>query len=256
MPGSPQFGHIAPGSSPYGGTIGGSGGIIPDKGFIPIVQEMIDETGQAVFWSTNQIYDGGNAAVIDLWANVKPVSTNVDFTVTAGQDIYPIPASVMIPQFFVLNTTTGNSTINQTYWISDQAKLEQWNRSWRTTSPELPRWFVPFGATQIRVWPVPDKTYVFQLWGVAWPTEFSDTQLDIMVDRQFKLAIAYRVAAELFEATRPDLSDEFLKESGDALNRYKIRVRNIQGHNIRRIRPGGRYGAADKGVVTIGRRFS
>jgi hypothetical protein len=260
---------------------------------------MLDEPGGSVFWPAQQLYDAANETILDLFANTKIAVVEADFLVNSNTDLYAIPPTIMIPQFVVFQSATftittntiggvgggfgmgafgsepfggGGGTIttsttsswlfNEKYWISDQGKLEQYSRTWRQFAPERPKFFVMFGLTQIRVWPIPDQSYIFQIWGVPWPSEISAVAEDIAVDQQLKLVIAYRTAGSLLEATRPDMADVFYKESDENLNLYKIRLRNRQGHNIHRLRPGthgpsmsSRIVGADTGVISIGRRL-
>jgi hypothetical protein len=254
------------GTSTIGGVLfGGPFSLPPDKGLVDIVRQLLDEASGSVFWPNDQVYDACNDVILDLWANTRIQVAEVDLVVTSNVDLYPMPA-LMIPQFVVLNTTIGSVVINEKYWITDQAKLEQWSRVWRRNSLQQPKFFVPFGLTQLRVWPKPDITYTFQVWGVPWPTEMNGDnrdapQEDLLIDRQLKLAIAFRAAANLLESTRPDMTDVFNRESDDCIARYKIRLRNRQKHNIHRLRPNTGSGgmnktiAAYKGVINIGRRL-
>jgi hypothetical protein len=172
----------------------------------------------------------------------------------------------MIPSYVVLNTTSGTGftaqTINQKYWESDVTKLEQWNNNWRANIPAQPRWFILWDAFHIRAFPSPDQTYTFTLFGVPWPTELATGTEDIVADQVLKLAIAYKAASNVLEATRPDISDVYNHESEELYLRYRIRLRNEQTNNLRRLKPlsGSRMtdtvGAATKGVIKIGRRLT
>lgn len=255
-----------------------------------LVRQLLDQTAGDLFWPAQQIYDAANAELIDYWANAKVQEQSVALTVYAGDDIVPWDTTtLMIPQYLVLNpslsnlvtvsdvwgvpqwmsnltgTSTGSTvpiTQIQTYFITDQTKLEQWSRVWRLDSHGLPKWFVLWDMFHLRVYPSPDKTYVFDLWGVPWPAEISATNEDLAVDRQFKLAIAYRIAASLLESTRPDTSDLYTKLAEESLYRYKLRNRNQQKNNIRRLKPGGNQRGTDRniagntGVIKLGRVLS
>lgn len=259
------------GSSQFGlGLFGGTAVVPPDAGLIPIVRILIDQTKGDVFWSSQQLYDAANEVILDFWASGKVQITNIPFVLSSGADIVPYntsTSSLMIPQFVVLNTTTANSTIFQGYWISDRTKLEQWSRFWRTADQGLPKWFILFDDFNIRVFPSPDQSYTFQLWGVPYPNEISSTQEDLIVngagaDRMFKLAIAYKVSASLLLYSRPDVSAAYEKLSEEALYYFKKRLRNQSPNNIRRMKPmvssrqDSTVAMATRGVISIGRKLS
>jgi hypothetical protein len=266
-----QFGNTLFGVGEFGGT----NVALPDTGLIPLVRQMIDQTGPAgdVFWSAQALYDAANEVVMDFWAAGNRSGeyvqiANTPFVIGSGADIVAFSTtSIMIPQFIVLNTTTANSTINQVYFISDRTKLEQWNRYWRTNQQTQPRWFILWDNFNIRCFPQADQTYTFTLWGVPWPNEISSTQEDIIVngvvvDRMFKLAMAYKVASNLLLYTRPDVSQAYVKLSEEGMSWYRRRLR-LQGQpKIHRLKPGvsSRQDAmnmgATKGVFSIGRHLS
>ena len=85
---------------------------------------------------------------------------------------------------------------------------------------------------------------------------------DIVVDQILRLALAYQTAATILEATRPEVSDLYNTNAAEMLNRYRIRLRNQQTNNIRRMKPIVTPGyksdvaAAYKGVIKIGNRLS
>lgn len=225
-----------------------------------------------IFWPSQQLYDATNEVMMDFWPQLarQPVPvqlTNTNFIVTSGTDIFAYnDAAIMVPSFIVLNTTTSSGaslqTIDQKYWISDVTKLEQYNNNWRNYVPAQPRWFVVFDAFHIRCFPSPDQTYTFTLFGVPWPTELATGTEDITADAMLKLSIAYKAAANILEATRPDTADSYVKESDELLLRYRIRLRDQQTNNIRRLKPAvgskntDTVMSATRGVIKIGRRLS
>jgi hypothetical protein len=225
-----------------------------------------------IFWPSQQLYDAANEVMVDYWAQLgnqqTPIQlTNTTFVVSTGTEIFPFASTViMTPTYVVLNTTTGSGaasyTINQTYWISDVTKFEQFNNNWRNYPAGQPKWFAVFDAFNIRVFPLPDQTYTFTLFGVPWPTELSTGTEDITCDAMLKLAIAYKSAANILEATRPDTADSYTKESEELLLRYRIRLRDQSTNNIRRLKPNVGDGRSDitqaaiKGVIRIGKRLS
>lgn len=225
-----------------------------------------------IFWPSQQLYDAANEVMIDYWSSLarQPVPiqlTNTTFVVETGTDIFPFASTVlMTPTYIVLNTTTGSGasavTIDQKYWISDVTKFEQFSNNWRAQAPAQPKWFAVFDAFRIRVFPKPDHEYTFTIFGVPWPVELATGTEDVTCDAVLKLAIAYRAAANILEATRPDTADSYVKESEELLLRYRIRLRDQSGNNIRRLKPGvgGRTTdsvmAANKGVIRIGGRMN
>jgi hypothetical protein len=225
-----------------------------------------------IFWPSQQLYDAANEVMIDYWAQLgnqqTPIQlTNTTFVVSSGTEIFGFASAViMTPTYVVLNTTSGTGaasyTINQTYWISDVTKFEQFNNNWRSYPAGQPKWFAVFDAFNIRVFPLPDKTYTFTLFGVPWPTELSTGTEDITCDAMLKLSIAYKAAANIMEATRPDVADSYTKESEELLLRYRIRLRDQSTNNIRRLKPNVGDGRSDitqaaiKGVIRIGKRLS
>lgn len=257
--------------------------IVNNMTLIGLVRLLIDQaTGTGtlndypvagdIFWPAQQLYDATNEVMVDYWSMAarQPVPvqlTNTTFTVSSGTDIFGFNAtSIMVPSYVVLNTATlsgaAAQVINQKYWISDRTKLEQWTNNWRLDIPAQPRWFILWDAFHLRTYPSPDNTYAFTLYGVPWPTELATGTEDITCDSIFKLAIAYKAAANVLEATRPDTADSYVKESDELLQRYRIRLRNEQTNNIHRMKPavGGRGTdktiAATKGIIKLGRRLS
>lgn len=234
---------------------------------------------QDIFFPAQQIYDATNEVIDDFWPMLARQATPVQLTSstftcsqvavagTAGNDIFTFDNTViMVPSYIVLNSSTGigagRVTTDQKYWITDRTKLEQYNNNWKQNTPALPRWFVLWDAFHIRCFPSPDQTYLFTLYGVPWGTELSTGTEDITADPILKLAVAYKAAANILETTRPDTADAYVRESGELLNRYRLRLRNSNTNNIRRMKPGVGASttdvtiAANKGVIKIGRRLS
>jgi hypothetical protein len=225
-----------------------------------------------IFWPSQQLYDATNEVMIDYWGALgnqsMPIAlTSAAFVVTTGADIFPFPyTTIMQPSYIVLNTSSGTGaslqTINQKYWISDVTKFEQFNNNWRMYPASQPRWFSVFDAFNIRIFPQASQTYTFEIYGVPWPVELATGTEDITCDAILKLAIAYKAAANILEATRPDTADSYMKEAEELLLRYRIRLRDQSSNNIRRLKPGvGTTGsdtviAANKGVIRIGKKLS
>ena len=128
-------------------------------------------------------------------------------------------------------------------------------------------WFFLWDDFHLRVFPSPDQTYTFTLFGLPWPPEINSSNEDIVVngvqlDRQFKLAMAYRIAAGLLIYTRPDAAAQYTKMAEECFYYYRKRLRQQNSNNLRRLKPlvSGRMdsivGGATKGVLKIGRRLS
>jgi hypothetical protein len=229
-------------------------------------------TAGDIFWPSAQLYDAGNEALVDYWPmlakqSVPVQEVNTPFVVTSGTDIFTYTtASIMIPRYVVLNSSTNSGaaaqTVDQKFWITDVTKLEQYNNNWRQFTPATPKFFVLWDAFHIRTFPSPDVTYTFTLFGVPWQVELGTGTEDITADPILKLSIAYKAAATILQTTRPDTADIYMKESEELLNRYRIRLRNSSSNNMRRMKPGvGSRGtdvtiAAGKGVIKIGKRLN
>lgn len=255
-------------------TLVGLTRILIDQAYSGSSTIIDDPTAGDIFFPSQQLYDACNDAVTDFWATagrqdvpVAIATATAPLAVTSATDIYTFDRiSIMIPTYVTLNTFigTGNAgeDLNQKYFISDRTKLEQYARNWRNNQQEQPKWFILWDAFHLRVFPQPDKSYSFTLWGVPWATEISTGTEDIVVDQILRLALAYKSAATVLEATRPEMSDLYTANSVEMLNRYRIRLRNSQTNNIRRMKPIVTPGyksdvaSAQKGVIKIGQRLS
>jgi hypothetical protein len=255
-------------------TLVGMARILVDQAYSGTTTIIDDPTAGDIFFPSQQLYDACNDSIMDFWATVGrqdvPVAiatATSPLLVGTATDIYAFDnVSIMIPTYITLNTFigTGNAgeDLNQTYFISDRTKLEQYARNWRNNQQEQPKWFILWDAFHIRVFPLPDKTYSFTLHGLPWATEIGTGTEDIAVDQILRLALAYQSAATVLEATRPEVSDLYNQNAMEMLNRYRIRLRNQQTNNIRRMKPIVTPGyksdvaAASKGVIKIGNRLS
>ena len=248
--------------------------ILIDQAYSGTSTIIDDPTAGDIFFPSQQLYDAANETIMDFWATAGRQDTPIaiatattSLVVTTATDVYAFDnVALMIPTYVTLNTMIGSGAggelINQRYFISDRTKLEQYARNWRSNQQEQPKWFVLWDAAHLRVFPTPDKTYSFTLWGVPWGTEIATGTEDIAVDQILRLAMAYKTAATILEATRPEVSDLYTVNATELLNRYRIRLRNQQGNNLRRMKPGVGPGmksdvrAAMKGVIKIGNRLS
>lgn len=214
------------------------------------IQELLEESGGAVFWAAQHIYDAANEAMIDVWAESRHDLGKVTLTLSANDDLVAIPlTTIMIPQYLV--------RANKQYFPTTLARLEQYSRNWRSESAGVPKWFVLWDAETWRVWPKPDGTYAFDMWGVKWPpAEIAAGTLDITAPTLIKQAVAHRAAAVLCADIRPDLSTQFSETAVDLLMKFKIQLRNRGGHHITRLRPGSKLDAAKAGIISIGREYA
>lgn len=210
--------------------------------FLQQVKVLIDEVGMGVFWTDAQLYDAANEALVEMAVRGKTQGVTVE--VVVDQPLITIPSTILIPQRLVYNGVQ--------YRPTTKARLEQWSKGWRGVAPALPQWFVVWDAEHLRAFPAPDQSYTFQLSGVPLPIEISAANTDIGLDPTYKLAVAYRTAANLLEHTLPDVADTYFTVSEEQLNRYKVEQRNYQPHRIGRIRPGTGYGP---GFITLGREY-
>ena len=214
------------------------------------IRELLDESGGAVFWVEEQLYDAANEAVLDVFASLRQEYGTATITTTASVADYNIPATIMLPQYI---TGTGRK-----YFPTTLAKLEQYNRQWKETTVGYPKHWVLNDVNSVMAYPTPDAAYLFVVHGVPWPSvgEIADGAEDITAASLLRRSITRRAVAELLEYTQPSLAEQFLREAAEAEHDYKVQLRNRQSHNIRRLKPGGIMTSAQKGVVNVGRRFT
>jgi len=211
------------------------------------VRTLLNEA-TGVFWTDAQVYDGLNAAIIELWATLRWKSISTTFNVTTATDIVAFDTSVvMVPQFFLYNNIKQFNTV--------QAQLEDWSRRWRDEPHGQPKWFVLWDASHFRVFPQPDASYTFTLWGVPWPTEISATNTDMSLDPMTRKAIVLRSVAHLLELTQPQLADAYMAESNEYQSLAATEIRNQLGANTWRLSPGVGWEIAQYGDIRIGRKY-
>lgn len=218
-------------------------------GLVDLVQTTINESGAGVFWPVQTVYDAINDAVLEMVPISFFPTTSTTLVVTTNNDIVALPTTVIVwPQYFEYG--------GQTYFPTSQAQLERYDRNWRNASQSQPRFFVLFGESSVRVFPRPDKSYTFNVWGPAWPTEITSTSTDITtLPDILRQALAYRACSRLFQYSRPDLGEAYMKEAEEAEMLWRKTFRRFQSHNIKRLRPGTGFTAAQSGSIRIGRRM-
>jgi hypothetical protein len=212
-----------------------------------ITQTILDETGGATFWTADHVYDALNSVLVDFW-DTGGLETSATLTVPANDPSIVIPSTVMIPKY-ILGT-------NGKVFLTTTAKLEQYDRGWRTAQTGYPKHFVLTDASTLRPYPLADTEYELTLYGTPWPTEIAAGTLDITADEGLKLAIAHQAAGELMSLTQPPFAEESYKEAARLLSQYKIHLRNQQSHRLRTLRPATTFTAAQGGAVRIGRRLA
>jgi hypothetical protein len=225
-----------------------------------LVRTLVDEPTGGTFWTDQQVYDAMNEAQIFLFGEIKFATTTATLTLTQGADITPIPSSLMIPQYYLgtnpSNVVNGVSLGYNRYFFTTHAQLEEWLRDWKEQFPAFPKHLVLWDVGHVRPFPSPDATYRFLMVGIGWPCEFSPSFQDVpAAARLYKRALAYYSAAILLENTLPELADTLNKMALESINELRVRLRNQQSHNIRRMRPGDTFTGAQGGNVRTGLRF-
>lgn len=218
------------------------------------IRILIDEQSGGVFWTDSQVYNAANEAQIDVWAASGWDTIKTNFIVNPGDDLVAYDPVLMIPQYFLLN--------NKKYFPTTMAKLEQYDRQWKGTNRQQPKWFAQFDHTRFRVFPSPDAIYSFDLWGLRYPpTEISALALDITAPELVRRAVMYRAVARLTLATRPDIAAMMTTQAMEAINNWNIRIRNRQSNKIVRVYPGvdrrmHLQHRAQSGVIKLGRNYT
>jgi hypothetical protein len=243
-----EFGRIEFGAGEFGGT-SSAGTACVFIGLLALVQETIDESGAGVFWPVQTVCDAINDAILEVLPIAFFPQTNTTITFIQGDDIVAWPnTTITWPQYL--------EYAGQTYFPTSHAQLERYDRWWRNAGQSQPRFFVLWDEAHLRIWPSPDKTYVFNIWGPAWPTEITTSVNDITtLPDLLRQALAFRACTRLFQYTRPDLAEAFMKEAEEHEALWRKTWRRFQSHNIKRLRPGTGFTAAQSGSVRIGRRM-
>jgi hypothetical protein len=214
------------------------------------VQLQVDESSGPVFWVIDQLYDAINAAQMEVWMNLREwqqISTNI--VLSSGNDIIPLPATtIMVPQFIIYN--------NVKVFPTTLAMLQDWQNNWKSTAPGRTNWYLLWDWQHIRLFPRSDSNYTFTVFGVPWPTEVGDGNVDIVnVDPLVRRAIVMRAAAKLLETTQPEMADAKMMEAEEFEKRYARQQRNTFGDNILRLRPKTTQDLANQGDIRVGRLF-
>jgi hypothetical protein len=212
------------------------------------IEELLDESGGATFWTAAHVYDAANEAQVETFARTKHQFVLSSMTVNAGDGLVTLPSTVMIPQYII--GTQGK------YFPTSQAKLEQYAREWRGATAAYPKHFVFWDAYTVRAFPPSDDDYSFDVGGIPWPSEeVSVSQTDITAPSLLKQAVAHRAAGILLEFTQPTLADSLSSAAEELERKFRIQNRNRQSDHIRRIRPGTIFSFAQSGNVLLGKKF-
>lgn len=212
-----------------------------------IVEELrllLDESKGSVYWPTAELHDALNEAVLTVYSESRTILEVASLSVNAGDDVVYIPPTIMIPQHI--------ESMGTKYFITTHAQLESYARDWKTAEFGEPKRFVYWDATRLRVWPRPDQSYDFDLYGVPYPDEINDKNPDLKDDRLICEAVLHMAAAELVEHLYPQQADEYTNTAAEALRKMRVRLRNQNSHNIRRLRPGKSIDKQQQGFIGIG----
>jgi hypothetical protein len=224
---------------------------MPD--IVSIVQTELNETGAGIFWPVQQVYDAINDAQLEQESIAYLPMVTTTLTITASADLMAWPNTVMMwPHYIEYN--------GRKLWVIKHADLERYDRNWRSTTPDQPRFFVLWDETRLRPYPLADVNYVMNVWGPGWGTEIgisgTTTTTDFVVPALLKHAIGMRASARLFASNRPDLSQVHFKEAEEYEARYRMQWRRQQGDNIKRLRPGTAFTHSQGGNIRIAKRIS
>ncbi len=214
------------------------------------VQQLVDESGGAVWWTAQQVYDAINEALLEDWAILKPQAGTATLTITAGSDILAFDrTTIMLPQYFIY------PSLNVKIFPTIHDELENWSRRWRGQSQARPQWAVLWDANHFRFWPQADATYQYVLWGVPWPPEIGTATQDASLEIFQRKAVVLRAAASLLDLTQPDLADAYRGEADQHAKRAIEEVRQQFDANVDRIRPGTGWSIAQFGRISLGRQY-
>jgi hypothetical protein len=212
------------------------------------VQLILNDTG--VFWPTQQVLDAVNEAQFWVHCKTKWQRTSASLSLVQGVDIVPIPSSILIPGWLEgsVNLPQGGTYLMRMFPTS-QRELEHFLRTWRGAQEQQPTNFAIWDATHFRVFPKPDQSYTYTVWGVGWPIEITSSSQTLSGPTQLYLAVKHYSVGLLLEATRPDLADQFYGIAEQDTQNFLRQLRNQQSHNIRRLRPGKRFDLQQAGII-------
>jgi hypothetical protein len=201
------------------------------------IQLLLNDAG--VFWPQAQILDAVNEA--QLWAQVQTKWLRKAWLINLPRDtdIFQIPSDVLVPGWMeasVANPGDG-SLLTVRAFPTTQRELEHFLRTWRSAGQDAPQYFVIWDASHFRVFPRPDRNYVFTLWGITYPPEILDGTGVLQGLPNYTQAVQNMALSLLLNATRPDLGEFYLNLATSQIMEFRKHLRNMQGHNILRLKP-------------------
>jgi hypothetical protein len=213
--------------------------------FTPVtsVQTLLDESGGAVFFTLQQIYDALNESMLMLSAMGKWAPVSVPLIFPTATDRFTLPVStMMIPQYIIM--------ANNKYFFTTHARLEQRDRLWQTTPPAAPIAFVLWDINTLRLFPNTDQGYLVVLWGIPYPSsEIISSGQTLDLPPLLQEVLIYWAVSELLEQTHPMLADVYAAKSDEYLQAFRVQFRRRQSHNISRLRPATRFNVAQSGEI-------
>lgn len=203
-----------------------------------------------IFWTDTQVFDAINQAQMWVFAETKWSRTSTPFVLTSGVDIVPIPTGIIIPGWIEGTSTDANGVVSiRRMFPTSQRELENFMRGWRGQSLGQPKNFSIWDSFNLRVFPRPDKTYNYTIWGIGFPIEIINASQNLTGPDNYVAAVQDTALAILLEATRPDLADVYQKNADSEIEEFRKHLRNNQSHNIRRLRFGDRFDIQQSGTI-------
>jgi len=214
------------------------------------VQTQINESGGAVWWTLPQVVDAINEALLDTWGLIRYAITTSTLTTTASVALVGFDSTtIMIPQWVQNN--------NLKLFPTNYPMLEDWNHNWLNEQAATPQWLVQWDAQNWRLWPPPDKTYTFVVYGTPWPPLISTTSSNIAgLDPNLRNVIVLRATGYLLEETQPQLADNCYAQAEEFEKRFWRQLRRMGGDNTLRLMPGKGWVLAHSGDIKLGRIFT
>jgi len=204
------------------------------------------------FWSTTEVCNAANAALIAAYIDVNEDTAIGTMTTTASTTDTTLPYNtVMIPKRIV-------GMKGEVFPISI-TDLEIYKADWGIIggagTPAAPRWIAPDGYEAVSLWPVPDTAYEYDIYGVAWPGEISGGSPDITLDRELKEAVVCLTVAFLIDDYYTELCEIKYREYLQHINAYARILRNRRGRAPVQLKPSSSFDRARSGSISLGRQF-
>src|SRR5579859_7323631 len=99
------------------------------------VQQELNETGAGIFWPVQQVYDAINETLLEFDTIAYFPMGSATMTFGTGSDLVAWPnTSLAWPHYLEF--------FGRQYWIIKQADLERYDRNWKNTTQDQPRFFV------------------------------------------------------------------------------------------------------------------